>query len=134
MIGQYFASILLAVALAGCGRDGWSAALDAPIQLAPGQSAAFKGEKLEITFVDIVSDSRCAADVTCVWQGAVTVRLAIRSSGKLTEHELMETRQLTVDGYVVDYLEVLPPRGPESHRIAPGDYRVTLKVTRSQSQ
>jgi uncharacterized lipoprotein YajG len=134
MIGRYSASILLAVALAGCGRDGSAASLNEPIQLAPGQSAVFKAEKLEVTFVDIVSDSRCAADVTCVWQGAVTVRLAIRSDGRQTQHELMEAQQLTADGYVVDYLEVLPPRGPESHRIAASDYRVTLKVTRSRSQ
>jgi hypothetical protein len=133
MIARYLVSIVLAVALAGCERDGWTATLDAPIQLAPGQSAAFKAEKLEVTFVEVVTDSRCASDVTCVWQGAVTVRLGIRASGKQTEHELMEAQRLTVDGYVVEFLEVLPPRGPESHRIAPADYRVTLKITRSRS-
>jgi hypothetical protein len=134
MIARYFAAMLLAVALAACGRDGSAAALNEPIELAPGQSALFKAEKLEVTFIDIVSDSRCAADVTCVWQGAVTLRLAIRSNGRQTQHELMEAQPLTLDGYVVDCVEVLPPRGPESHRIAPADYRVTLKVTRSKSQ
>jgi hypothetical protein len=126
--------MLLAVALAGCGRDGSAASLNGPIQLAPGQSAVFKAEKLEITFVDVVSDSRCAADVTCVWQGAVTVLLAIRSDGKVTQHEADVLTDLAVDGYVVDVLDVLPARGPQSQRIAAADYRVTLKVTRSQSQ
>jgi hypothetical protein len=122
--------MLFAVALAGCGRDGSAATLDAPVQLAPGESAVFKAEKLEVTFVDVVSDSRCATDVTCVWQGAVTVRLLIRSSGKETQHELAESQNVAVDGYTVAMLTVLPERGPESHRIAPADYRVTLKVSR----
>ena len=134
MIVRFFASILFAVALAACGRDGSAASLDEPFQLTPGQSAALKAEKLEIKFVDVASDSRCATDVTCIWQGTVTVRLEIRSNGKVTQHEADASRDVAVDGYVVDVLDVLPARGPESQRIAPGDYRVTLKVTRSQSQ
>ena len=101
MIVRFFASILLAVALAACGRDGSAATLGAPIQLAPGQSAVFEAEKLEVTFVDVLSDSRCPTDVTCVWQGVVTVRLAISSGGKETQHEVMETKSVTVDGYTV---------------------------------
>jgi hypothetical protein len=135
MIGRYFASIFLsAVALAACGRDGLAAALNEPVQLAPGQSAVFKAEKLEVTFVELISDSRCPSDATCFWQGTVTVRLAIRSNGKTTQHEADAANDVTVDRYVVDVLDVLPARGPERQRIAPGDYRVTLKVTRSSSR
>ena len=126
--------MLLAVALAACGRDGSAASLDEPIQLAPGQSAVFKADKLEITFVEAGADSRCPTDVTCVWQGTVPVRLAIRSSGKVTQHEADVATDVAVDGYVVDVLDVLPARGPQSQRIAPADYRVTLKVTRAKSQ
>jgi len=130
---RYFASILLAVALAGCGRDGSAASLNELIQLAPGQSAAFKAAKLEITFVEVGTDSRCPTDVTCFWQGMVPVRLAIRSNGKVTQHEADVSTDLAVDGYVVDVLDVLPARGPQNQRIAPADYRVTLKVTRAKS-
>jgi hypothetical protein len=126
--------MLLAVALAGCGRDGSAAALNEPIQLAPGQSAVFKTEKLEVTFVEVGSDSRCPTDVTCFWQGTVPVRLDIRSNGKATQHEADVSTDLAVDGYVVDVLDVLPARGPQSQRIAPADYRVTLKITRAKSQ
>ena len=135
MIGRYFASLLLsAVALAACGRDGSAAMLDQPLQLAPGESAVLKAEKLEVTLVEIVSDSRCPTDTTCVWQGTVTVRLAIGSNGKVTQHEADTSNDVAIDGYVVDVLDVLPARGPQSNRIAPGDYRVTLKIARSQSQ
>jgi hypothetical protein len=126
--------MLLAVALAGCGRDGSAASLNEPIQLAPGQSAVFEADKLEVTFVEVGPDSRCPSDVTCVWQGAVPVRLAIRSNGEMTQHEADVSTDLAVDGYLVDVLDVLPARGPQSQRIAPADYRVTLKVTRAKSQ
>ena len=134
MIRRYFVAMLLAGALAGCGRDGSAASLNEPIQLAPGQSAVFKADKLEVTFVEAGTDSRCPTDVTCFWQGTVAVLLAIRSNGKVSQHETDASTVVAVDSYVVDVLDVLPARGPQSHRIAPADYRVTLKVTRSRSQ
>ena len=134
MIRNWCVSILIAVALAGCGRGGSAASLDEPIQLAPGQSAIFKAEKLEVTFVEVGADSRCPTDVTCFWQGTVAVRLAIRSNGNVTQHGADVSTDLAIDGYVVDVLDVSPARGRQSQRIAPADYRVTLQVTRAKSQ
>ncbi len=122
-----------AVALAACGRGGSAATLDQPVQLAPGESAVLKAEKLEVTFVEIISDSRCPTDTTCFWQGTVTVRLAIRSDGKVTQHEADTSNDVAIKDFVVDVLDVLPARGPQSQRIAPADYRVTLKIARSPS-
>jgi hypothetical protein len=127
MIVRCLVSLLLAVALAACGRDGSAATLNAPIQLAPGQSAVFKDENLKVQVVDI-ADSRCPSDVTCLWAGEALVRLTIQSKGKASERELKEFQKGALDGYVVEILQVLPARGPEAQRIAPADYRVTLKV------
>jgi hypothetical protein len=129
MIARTFALLLLAVALAACGRDGSAAALDTPIQLVPGQSAVFETENLQVQLVS-VADSRCPTDVTCLWAGEAVARLAIRSKGQTAEHELKEFQKGALDGYVFEILEVLPARGPEAQRIAPADYRVTFKVTR----
>jgi hypothetical protein len=115
-----------AVALAACGRDGSAATLNEPIQLAPGQSAVFH-DNLKVRLVD-VSDSRCPTDVTCLWAGEAIVRLTISSKGKTSEHELKEFQKGALDGYVFEILQVLPARGAEAQRIAPADYRVTLKV------
>ena len=120
--------MLIAVALAACGRGG-AAALDEPIQLAPGQWASFKAEKLEVKFVGIDEDSRCPADVTCVWAGEVVVRLALRRDSRNKEVSVKEAQGLAVDGYTISILQVLPPRA-SSTPVAPADYRVTLKITR----
>ena len=128
MIRYWCVSILIAVALAACGRGG-AATLNEPIQLAPGQWASFKAEKLEVQFVGIDDDSRCPNDVTCVWAGEVVVRLTLRRDSRNKEVAVKETQGLTVDGYTISILQVLPPRA-SSGPIPPADYRVTLKITR----
>ncbi|HKR37860.1 MAG TPA: hypothetical protein VJT10_23665 [Steroidobacteraceae bacterium] len=133
MIRRLLLSVLLAAALAACGRGGAATdlegSLDAPSQLAPGQSLVLEAEKLEVQFVGIATDSRCPADVTCVWAGEVVARLAIRSDGKTTQHEVKENESATADGFTVTVLQVLPARS-SSQPIAAADYRATLKITR----
>src|SRR5262245_64416546 len=90
MIVRYFVTMMFAVALAACGRDGSAATLNAPIQLAPGQSAVFDGEDLEVKLVAVDSDSRCPSDVTCVWAGEVIARIAVRKDRR--------TRGLAIKG------------------------------------
>ena len=118
-----------AVALVACGRDGSAADLGVPIQLTPGQSAVYAEPQLEVHFSGIETDSRCPTDVACVWAGEVIVKLSIRSDGKTTQHPIKESQGAVVSGYTVTVLQVLPPRS-SSQRIAPDDYRVTLKVAR----
>jgi len=122
-------SLLVAVALAACGRGGAAATLDAPIQLAPGESAYFDAADLQVKFVGIDSDSRCPSDVACVWAGEVLVRLTLRKDGRTKELGIKESQSLPVEGYSVTVLQVLPPR-KSSQPIPPADYRVTLKLTR----
>src|SRR4030095_11104867 len=101
MRGRYWVTLLMssiwAVALAACGRDGSAATLNAPIQLAPGQSAVFDAENLEVKFVAIDSDSRCPNDVACVWAGEVVVRLAVRKDGRTKELAIKSNASLPVE-------------------------------------
>jgi hypothetical protein len=120
---------LCAVALAACGRGGAATTLDAPIQLAPGESAVLAAQKFAVEFTGIATDSRCPSDVACVWAGEIIVRLAIRNDGKRSDHEVKELQSAKVGDYTVTVLQVLPGR-TSSQRIAPADYRVTLKITR----
>lgn len=128
MIRNACFSFLITVALAACGR-GATAALDAPIQLAPGQSVKLDTARLEVLFNGIASDSRCPSDVACVWAGEVLVQLAIRNEGRTTQHEVSERQSAKVSGYNVTVLQVLPA-ARSSQRIAAADYRVTLKISR----
>ena len=127
--------LLLTLALSAC-RPATSpglhaASLDTEVVLAIAQRAAFDQEGLEVQFVSVVDDSRCPIDTTCVWAGEAIVRLAIRSaSGTVTEHDVVEGHSTTVDNYRVSVTQVLP-KPVSTRKIAPADYRVTIKVQRS---
>lgn len=128
MIGNWCVSLLIAVALAACGRGG-AAALDEPIQLAPGEWANFKTEDLEVRFAGIAEDSRCPNDVACVWAGQVVVQFTLRRNSRNKDVLVKESQGLAVDGYRISILQVLPARA-SSGPLPPADYRVTLKITR----
>ena len=67
------AAALLVAWLPGCssGLDAVAAALGEEFSLSIGQSASIEGEYLEIKFLEVTEDSRCARDVTCIQAGWV---------------------------------------------------------------
>jgi hypothetical protein len=130
-----FAVVLLALTLTACNTgspNGPAGPLDLRVVLAPGQQTAVPGAGA-IRFEGVANDSRCPGDAICVWAGDATVRVVVTASGGAsTSYELhlfdnkhVQHLDLTIA------LEALSPypfhsRGP----ISPGDYRVTLKITR----
>ena len=79
-----------------------------------GRSASVDAGRLVLTFLSHGTDSRCAANVVCVWAGDVPVRIAARTGRTSAEVELhtgLEPHSLTVDGYVVTLVGFLPYPG-----------------------
>ena len=82
-------------------------------------------------------DSRCPQDVTCVWEGDAAVEVETVAGGEARSHTLhtsvrVDERPGSVEraGYRITLEGVTP--GPYSGRaIPPGDYRVTLRITRA---
>lgn len=100
-------------------------------RLAPGQLAAV-GDIL-VGFRGIRTDSRCAADVQCVWQGdAEAVIGTAPERGRwtwTTLHIGVEPRTVDTDAFEIR-LRALEPEPRSSVRIPPEDYRVVLEVVR----
>lgn len=100
--------------------------------LAPGESAAVNGESLQLTFVKVTGDSRCPANVQCVWAGSAVI--AVRTASSVGTRELpLETLlardTATVDGFLVRLVSVTP--APlTTDPIPPASYRATLRITR----
>ncbi len=65
------AAILLSAACSRQAAD-IDVGLGQGFSLVPGQKASIIGEPLDIRFLEVVNDSRCPADVTCVWEGQTT--------------------------------------------------------------
>ena len=102
--------------------------------LAPGQTAEVEGTGLRVTFESVSADSRCPVDVTCVWEGDAVVMVSVQATGSARlQHELHTSGRYPTEADAGDYrvrlVEVAPaPRSGASP--APGDYRVTLLVSR----
>ena len=92
-----------------------------------------KGESLRIKFVEVKEDSRCPADVKCIWAGNAAVRLDVsirgRGSKSLTLNTTGNLPPLDYRGYKIRLVELSPyPRS--DRKIAVVDYVVTLLVNK----
>ena len=73
---------LLLIATAGCATVDTAIVANpgAEFSLPLGQTAALSGTGYRITFDRVTEDSRCPADVVCVWAGDARIQLTIQRS------------------------------------------------------
>ena len=80
-----------------------------------GKTALVDGGRLELTFDTRIADSRCPANVVCVWAGDAHVRLTTRvTGGAATTSELhsgLEPMKLKVDRYTITMIGMTPYPG-----------------------
>ncbi len=128
-------SVFIVLLLSSCAGTGEvKASLGQEVSLSIGQSITITGEDLRIKFVEVSEDSRCAKDVTCIWEGRVSVVVEITDNGSsnmivltqpgLTDQYAKETYkeyQLTFN------VEPYPEAGKE---IAADEYRLLLIVSK----
>jgi len=91
------------------------------------QSVFYDG--YEIMFSEVVEDSRCPIDVTCIWEGRVSIKLDVRNEKKIQEIILTMGERATsnFDLYGVDLIEVSPY--PISTRnISVEEYSATINI------
>ena len=96
------------------------------------QSARITGEDLTIKFNEVIGDSRCPQNVTCVWQGMASSRITI--SYQSTDYSIVLNMPGLTDKaeenfahYTLTYN--LNPYPREGVKISPKEYRLTLIVT-----
>ena len=87
-----------------------------------GGTARAQGGKVRVTFEQRVQDSRCPANVVCVWQGDASVRVTVvtdaqRATGEI--HTAVQPKELVVDGYSVTLVGLLPYPGTGADRQEP---------------
>jgi len=96
------------------------------------QSARITGEDMTIKFDEVIGDSRCSQNVTCVWQGVASSRITINYQGTdysivLNMPGLTDKAEETFAHYTLTYN--LSPYPREGEKISPKEYRLTLTVT-----
>jgi hypothetical protein len=126
---------LMSVSFA-CNPSDIEADLGEEISLAIGQKVLITGENLEVRFKQIVEDSRCARDVTCIWEGRVVSLLQIIQDGvsqgiMVTQPGLTDdTSQQSFQDYI--YTFNVEPYPQEAEKpIKSSEYRLILTVRQS---
>ncbi|HEY9229261.1 MAG TPA: hypothetical protein VIP11_21620 [Gemmatimonadaceae bacterium] len=80
-----------------------------------GQSATADGGRLEVRFDARGTDSRCPANVVCVWQGDAHVQIITRVAGGAAVtsalHSALEPKKVTVDRYSITMVGLTPYPG-----------------------
>ncbi|MDZ8259317.1 hypothetical protein [Nostoc sp. ChiQUE01b] len=111
--------------------------LDTPFYLRYGKTAYLPTENIEIKFSQVIQDSRCPSDVTCIWQGQVIIGLDIIKNG-----QQVSTLTLTLipgrdplpiqflDKYSVRFIG-LSPYPKSTKAIALKDYIAKIVVSRN---
>ncbi len=89
MVAGLIAGLLAALGCGG-GQDTVTVGLGEEAVLAIDGSARVVGEDLEIVFVAVTDDSRCARDVTCIWEGRVVAAVEIALGGVTQSLDLVQ--------------------------------------------
>jgi hypothetical protein len=111
-----------------------TANLGQEFSLSIGQTAVIDGEELKLKLLEVISDSRCPEDVTCVWQGQASCLVEITYLESL--HRVTLTQPgLTGEPSEIDFKEYnirfnLTPYPEAGKEIKEGDYRLQLVVTK----
>jgi hypothetical protein len=109
-----------------------SASTDGLLTLVPGQTAAVPGERLQLKFEEVGSDSRCPSDVACIQAGDAVVSFTVIADDRTRQRYEVHTSGPTsvMHAGLTIALEGLEPRPVSSRPIRPAEYRLTLRVSR----
>ena len=85
-----------------------------------GQRVAVDGP--QVTPLELLEDSRCPANVTCVWAGQVRIRTVVHVGTSDSVRELISGKPEQVADGTLELVEIRPVKTSEA-AIAPDDYR-----------
>lgn len=102
-----------------------------------GRGVTLDGGRLRVRFVEVESDSRCPADVDCIWAGNAQVRFEVGGRGGRGKKSLTlntsGSPQLPNEARYGRYtlkLVGLAPQTRSDDKIAPDQYTATLLVSK----
>lgn len=98
-----------------------------------GKTATESHSKVKVEFVELVEDSRCPADVNCVWAGNAKIKIKVTKKGKSQTIELnsgMANKDNAFAGYTFA-LEKLTPEPASNIRIDRNGYIAVIALSKA---
>jgi hypothetical protein len=132
-------ALALVIPLSGsaCGKGHGSEGTDSPAQatapvdgkeftLRQGESIQLAGSRSTLHFLAVPEDSRCPADVQCIWAGNAQLSLRLDDS-TFAINTTVEPREAVVAGFRFELVQLTSRAQGDT---MPVRYSATLKVTR----
>lgn len=97
-----------------------------------GEQKTTKTGRVTIKFLELSEDSRCPADVNCVWAGVARITVRLSKNGKSADFELNtnQTDKPAVFRGLSVALKDLKPRQSTTSKYSPSAYSAVLTVSR----
>ena len=119
--------------MTGCSKNHFTVGLGEVFTIGVGDSARIAGEDMTVTYNEVIGDSRCPQNVTCVWEGVASSNVTIVYQGEnhsivLNQPGLAEQAEDNFMNYTLTHS--LNPYPREGEEISPNDYRLTLTITK----
>ncbi|HEX7844181.1 MAG TPA: hypothetical protein VF476_00190 [Chitinophagaceae bacterium] len=96
----------------------------------------YNGETTRLCFDSVVSDSRCPANVVCVWEGTAVAKFSFHKNNEAYSLTLATravptqfSKDTIVAGYKIEFINLLPYPGTVENPL-PKNARAEVKVTR----
>jgi len=105
-------------------------------ELPVGGAATVADTQTTVTFLGVQEDSRCPAQVACIWAGRVSAEFSVQAPGQAPETFVLATCCPAPDashhayaGQAIDLVGVSPAPLPAGQTISEQDYRAALVVS-----
>jgi len=101
------------------------------ITVKTGQQRVTKTGRISIKFLELIEDSRCPADVNCVWAGIAKIKVQLNKNGKtaIVELNTQNEKSTVFEGHTVTLKDLLPRQSTTS-KYSQSAYSATLTITR----
>ena len=127
-----FISLLFLALILGLAQASFAQAQN-QMQLRVGQQKSVANGKVRVRFISVTEDSRCPADVDCVWAGNAKVKVQVWVRGGETKVFELSTNTREkggqADAYRVELVSLTPARHSK-RKIRQNDYRATFSIIR----
>ncbi len=117
-------TLLAAALLTGCAATSAQTPHEGPVKL--GQTAYVGGPKVRP--IRVIEDSRCPANVRCVWAGRVILRVAVTLGSGTRDMDLTLGKPALVADGTLELVSVTPKKSADVKQ-TPADYRFTFKFS-----
>ena len=110
-----------------------SAKVPEQITLKAGQQKTAKTGRITVKFLELIEDSRCPADVNCVWAGIAKIKVQLSKNGKKSVVELntQNEKSTVFQGHTLT-LKDLQPRQTSTSKYSPSAYSATLTISKAE--